>query len=137
MAKEKIALKTRMEEARQLEKDEKYADALKIYRVLTRRKHLNAEAYSRMMIILRRQKKYQDELEVIQRAIAAAEKAIGANQQAFDAKDPEAVDLGRKLATSLGLLDDEGLPVYEEPQLQAWRKREAVVEKRLASQRKN
>jgi len=137
MAKEKIALKTRMEEARQLEKDEKYADALKIYRALTRRKHLNAEAYSRMMIILRRQKKYQDELEVIQRAIAAAEKAIGANQQAFDAKDPEAVDLGRKLATSLGLLDDEGLPVYEEPQLQAWRKREAVVEKRLASQRKN
>ncbi len=137
MAKEKVALKSRMEEARQLEKEGKNADALKIYRALTRRKHLNAEAYSRMMVILRKQKKYAAELGVIQRATAAAEKAIAANRQALDVKDPESAAIGRKLATSLGLLDDEGLPVYEEPQLAAWRKREAVVEKRLAGLKTN
>lgn len=137
MAKEKIAVKTQMEEAQQLEKDGRYADALKIYRALTRRKHLNAEAHSRMMVILRKQKQYKAELEVIQRAIAAAEKAIAANQRAVGDQDPESADLGRKLAKSLGLLDDEGLPVYEPPQLTAWRNREAVVKKRLASQGKS
>jgi len=90
-----------------------------------------------MMVILRKQKQYKTELEVIQRAIAAAEKAIAANQRVVGDRDPESADLGRKLAKSLGLLDDEGLPVYEPPQLAAWRKREAVVKKRLASQGKS
>ncbi|PPL02252.1 tetratricopeptide repeat protein [Parapedobacter indicus] len=135
MAKQKIARKTRMDEARQLEKEGKSADALKIYRALVRRKPLNADAYSRMMVILRKQKKYEAELETIQQAIATAEKAIASNQQAFDDKDRDSAALSRKLAKSLGLLNDEGLPVYEEPQLRAWRKREAVVEKRLESRR--
>lgn len=135
MAKQKIARKTRMDEARQLEKEGKSADALKIYRALVRRKPLNADAYSRMMVILRKQKKYEAELETIQQAIAAAEKAIASNQEAFDDKDRDSAALSRKLAKSLGLLNDEGLPVYEEPQLRAWRKREAVVEKRLESRR--
>jgi len=131
MAKQKIARKTRMDEARQLEKEGKSADALKIYRALARRKPLNADAYNRMMVILRKQKKYNAELETIRQAIAAAETAIASSQQAFDDKDRDSAALSRKLATSLGLLNDEGLPVYEEPQLRAWRKREAVVEKRL------
>ncbi|MEC3882067.1 hypothetical protein [Parapedobacter sp. 10938] len=84
MAKKKIATQTLMDEARQIEREGKHADALKIYRALTRRKHLNAEAYNRMMIILRKQKKYNAELEVIQRAIAAIEKSIAANQQAVN-----------------------------------------------------
>jgi tetratricopeptide (TPR) repeat protein len=133
MAKQKISVKTRMEEARLLEKEGKNAEALKIYRTLTRRKQLNAAAYSRMMVILRKQKKYEHELEIIRQAIDAAEAAITSSQQAFDVKDPESAVLGRKLAKSLGLLNDEGFPVHEEPQLAAWRKREAVVEKRLAS----
>jgi hypothetical protein len=135
MAKQKIARKTRMDEARQLEKEGKSADALKIYRALARRKPLNADAYSRMMVILRKQKKYEAELETIQQAIAAAEKAIASNQEAFDDKDRDSAALSRKLAKSLGLLNEEGLPVYEEPQLRAWRKREAVVEKRLENRR--
>lgn len=135
MAKQKIARKTRMDEARQLEKEGKSADALKIYRALARRKPLNADAYSRMMVILRKQKKYEAELETIQQAIAAAEKAIASNQEAFDDKDRDSAALSRKLAKSLGLLNEEGLPVYEEPQLRAWRKRETVVEKRLESRR--
>ena len=135
MAKQKIARKTRMDEARQLEKEGKSADALKIYRALARRKHLNADAYSRMMVILRKQKKYEAELETIEQAIAAAEKAIASNQEAFDDKDRDSAALSRKLAKSLGLLNEEGLPVYEEPQLRAWRKRETVVEKRLESRR--
>jgi len=135
MAKTKVAVKTRMDEARQLEKEGQHADALKIYRALTRRKHLNAGAYNRMMVILRKQKQYEAELEVIRRAIAAAEKAITAGQQAIDDNDRDSAALSRKLAQSLGLLDDAGLPVYEEPQLRAWRKREAVVEKRLAGRK--
>ncbi|RQP18891.1 MAG: hypothetical protein EAS52_04040 [Parapedobacter sp.] len=133
MAKEKIAIKTRLEEARKLEPAGNYADALKAYRALTRGRHLNAEAFSRMMVILRKQKKYAAELEVIQQAIAAAESAIASDQQVIDTHDRESAALSRKLAKSLGLLTDEGLPVYEEPQLAAWRKREATVEKRLAS----
>ncbi|MEC3881929.1 hypothetical protein, partial [Parapedobacter sp. 10938] len=108
------------DEARQLEKEGQHADALKIYRALTRRKHLNTEAYNRMMIILRKQKKYKAELEVIQRAIAAIEKSIDANQQAINDRNPESAALSRQLAESLGLLDEDGRPVYEEPQLQNW-----------------
>lgn len=126
-----------MEEARQLEKEGKHAEALKIYRALTRHKQLNAAAYSRMMVILRKQKKYEYELEIIRQAIDAAQAAITSSQQAFDVKDPQSAVLGRKLAKSLGLLNEEGFPVYEEPQLAAWRKREAVVEKRLASKYEN
>src|SRR5690606_3330163 len=131
MAKQKIATQTLMDKARQLEKEGQHADALKIYRALTRRKHLNAEAYHRMMIILRKQKKYKTELEVIQRAMAAMEKSIAANQQAINDGNPESAALSRELAKSLGLLDEAGRPVYEEPQLQNWRKRESVVAKRL------
>lgn len=119
MAKQKIARKTRMEEARKLEKEGKAADALKIYHALARRKPLNADAYSRMMVILRKQKKYEAELETIKQAIAAAEEVITSNQQAFDDKDRDSAALSRKLAKSLGLLNDEGFPVYEEPQLRA------------------
>ena len=108
MAKQKMSFKTRMEEARQLEKEGKHAEALKIYRALTRRKQLNAAAYSRMMVILRKQKKYEHELEIIRQAIDAAEAAITSSQQAFDVKDPESAVLGRKLAKSLGLLNEEG-----------------------------
>ena len=136
MAKKKIATQTLMDEARQLEKESKNAEALKIYRALTRRKHLNAEAFNRMMIILRKQKKYAAEMEVIQRAIATMEKAIAASQQIISDRDPEAAALSRQLARSLGLLDDDGRPIYEEPQLRNWRKREAVVEKRLTNQKK-
>lgn len=93
MAKEKIAVKTQMEEAQQLEKEGRHADALKIYRASTRRRHLNAEAYSRMMVILRKQKQYKTELDVIQRAIAAAEKAIAANQRVVGDRDPGSADL--------------------------------------------
>jgi len=133
MAKQKIAGKTRMEEARKLEKEGKAADALKIYRALARRNPLNADAYSRMMIILRKQKKYGAELKIIRQAIAAAERVIASNRQAFDEKNRDSAALSRKLAKSLGLLNDKGFPVYEQPQLRAWRKREAVVEKRLES----
>lgn len=133
MAKRKVAIKTRMEEARQLERDAKNAEALRIYRALTRGNHLNADAYNRMMVILRKQKKYEAELEIIRQAIAKVENAIMVSQQAIDDRDRESAALSRKLAKSLGLLNNKGLPIYEEPQLAAWRKREAVVEKRLAS----
>ncbi|WP_262249858.1 hypothetical protein [Parapedobacter soli] len=133
MARKKIAAQTLMDEARQLEKEGKHAEALKIYRALTRRKRLNAEAFNRMMIILRKQKKYKAELEVIQRAIAAMEKSIAASQHAINDRNPESAALSRQLAESLGLLDEDGRPVYEEPQLRNWRKRESVVAKRLES----
>lgn len=133
MAKKKIATSTRMEEARQLEKAGKHAEALKLYRTLTRGKRLNADAYNRMMVILRKQKQYKTELEVIRRAIAAAEAAEAANRKAIGERDRDSAALSRKLADSLGLLNDEGLPVYEDPQVTAWRKREVVVEKRIRS----
>ncbi|MFC3198051.1 hypothetical protein ACFOET_10565 [Parapedobacter deserti] len=132
MAKSKIAVKTRMDEARSWEKAGKNADALKLYRGSARGKHLNAEAYNRMMIILRKQKKYDAELKVIRQATTAVERAISTGQQAIGDKDQESAALSRKLAASLGLLNDKGLPVYEEPQLVAWRKREATVTKKLA-----
>jgi len=45
MAKQKISIKERLESALDLEKQEKYADALKVYRGIVRSDPLNTQVY--------------------------------------------------------------------------------------------
>lgn len=131
MAKQKISIKERLESARDLERQDNYAEALIRYRGIIRSDLLNTQAYNRMMIIYRRQKKYDAELKVIRQAIGAYEEAVASSQRAFGDRDNASAALSRKLAQSLGLLNDKGLPIYEEPHIVAWRKREGVTLKRL------
>ncbi|AOM78888.1 hypothetical protein BFS30_17950 [Pedobacter steynii] len=46
-------------------------------------------------------------------------------------KKGEQADLTRSLAQSLGLLSAEGLPLYQDEQLEKWKRRMAVVQTKL------
>ncbi len=131
MARKKISVKERLESARNLERKSDYTAAQKTYQSILRSDLLNIQAYNRLMIIHRKRRKYAAELDVIRQAIAAYRAAIVSDQQIVNDRDQISAAISRKLAQSLGLLDENGLPVFEDPQVLAWRQREAVVQKKL------
>jgi len=127
----KISIHDTMEQARQLEAEGKMTEAIKPYTAIVQQDPLYADAYNRLMIIYRKQKRYKEELQIIKQAIKAFEESIKSNQSEWKKGHAKAARLSRSLAESLGLLNKKGMPVYEEPHVTAWRKRMETVSKKI------
>jgi len=120
-----------LREARSQELEGKIKDAIKSYKLLISKDPLQAGAYNRLMILYRKLKEYKSELAIIKQAIAAYEKDIKDDQQTWKKANSKSARLSLSLAKSMGLLNDKGLPVYEEPQIMTWRKRMETVKKKI------
>ncbi|MDR2272071.1 MAG: hypothetical protein LBF27_14290 [Sphingobacterium sp.] len=70
-------------------------------------------------------------MAVIKQAITAYEKDIKEDQQSWKKANSKSARLSLSLAKSMGLLNDKGLPVYEDPQIITWRKRLETVQKKI------
>ncbi|MGE8424208.1 MAG: hypothetical protein ACN6PI_15335, partial [Sphingobacterium siyangense] len=81
--------------------------------------------------LYRKLKEYKKELAIIKQAIAAYEKDFKDDQQTWKKANSKSARLSLSLAKSMGLLNDKGLPVYEESQIISWRKRMEAVQKKI------
>ncbi len=120
-----------LKEARLQELDGKPEDAIKSYNQVISKDPLQVGAYNRLMILYRKLKDYKKELAVIKQAIAAYEKDIKEDQLSWKKANTKSAKLSLSLAKSMGLLNDKGLPVYEDPQILTWRKRQETVQKKI------
>lgn len=132
MSKASINTKEKLQAARDLETEGNLAGAIDLYLQVVGSDPLNTPAYSRLMVIYRRQKEYKKELAIINKAIKSHEESVRSNVQAWTNANRKAARLSKALAGSLGLIGRNGLPLHEDPLLEAWRKRKVTVTKKLA-----
>jgi|GEM_PF-3260256 len=116
------SIKERFFKARLLEKQEDLQGAAEIYKGILSSDAFNTDAYNRLMIIYRRQRKYRDELAIIRQAIRSFKQKAATAQQEWKRENRKAAMISRELAQSLGLLAG-----YEDPQVTLWRKRNPLL----------
>jgi tetratricopeptide (TPR) repeat protein len=127
----RISINAQLKRARSLESDGCTEEAIKDYRAIITQDRLNVDAYNRLMVLFRKQKDYKKEHQIIKKALHAFEKEIKENQREWKKTNRKSADLSENLAKALGLLDNLGDPVYDDPQMMTWRKRLRVVEQKL------
>jgi tetratricopeptide (TPR) repeat protein len=103
--------------------------AARIYEKIIRKAPLTEPAYNRLLIIYRKLKEYKKELAVINTGIKAFEAMFYKSR--VPAGNNKVTRLSRSLMKSVGLTDKKGKTLYEPDPIARWRKRKAIVEKRL------
>jgi tetratricopeptide (TPR) repeat protein len=121
---------TVLQQAATAEKNDDLELAEKLYKKQMKQKAFNAFVYTRLMIIYRKQKKYQEELEIINKGIQHF-KEHQEKHSASKTSNAAIKKLSNSLNKSLGLTDKKGNFLYEPEPLPAWKKRKATVEKKL------
>lgn len=130
----KLSLKELIEQGLSLEKEGEFREAVKSYSAAIKRAPTYSAAYNRLMILFRRQKEYKKEIDLIGQALQSYEQEIADERQRWEKDHSGSADISLKLAKSMGLINEKGLPVHEEPQVLAWRKRLETARKKLATQ---
>lgn len=121
---------TLLQQAAAAEKEDNPGLAEKLYKKQMQQKAFNVTVYTRLMIIYRKQKKYKEELDIINRGLSHF-KEHQTNLSSKKAINPAIKRLSKSLNKSLGLVDKKGNFVYEPEPVPAWKKRKATVEKKL------
>ena len=99
------------------ETPEKYLDMIRL-------SPLNQKAYSRLMIIYRKQKESGKELAVINKAIKTFEQAYRSKK----ATNPKIQSLSRQLNRQLGLTDSKGKALADREPIASWKKRKELLD---------
>jgi tetratricopeptide (TPR) repeat protein len=118
-----------LHEAKEAEESEEWKQAIELYgQVLDLDPH-NEAAYNRLMIVYRKERKWKEELQTVKNAIDAFEEMYESIK-----KPPQNKKISR-LSNSLlkitGLADRKGKPIYQPGPLAKWKRRRAVLEKKL------
>ncbi|CAM3449150.1 hypothetical protein [Sphingobacterium prati] len=127
----RISINAQLKRARSLESEGSTEEAIKDYRAIITKDKLNVDAYNRLMVLFRKLKDYKKEHQIIKKALLAFENEIKENQREWKKTNRKSADLSENLAKALGLLDNLGDPIYDDPQMMTWRKRLRVVEQKL------
>ncbi|MDO6432972.1 tetratricopeptide repeat protein [Flavitalea sp. BT771] len=128
-----ISDKELLARAKALELDGETDEAIEAYQRVLRNQPLNETAIARLLVLYRREKLYKQELAVLKAAISAYEAEQLAMQQAWRKKHQKAARISLSLARKLageGTVK-KGAVIYDDRLVTTWRKRKAVVMKRL------
>ncbi|MET0464806.1 MAG: hypothetical protein ABW007_16710 [Chitinophagaceae bacterium] len=117
-------------QAEKFEKDGKLAEAAKLYLRHLKKLPGSEHAFSRLMIIYRKQRDVERELEVIDRAIKTFQVIFKKSLRISPTR--KTIEISRKLMKAMGLADSKGVELNEREPLQKWKKRKELLEKRLA-----
>jgi tetratricopeptide (TPR) repeat protein len=120
-----------LSEAKQAEQNEDISEATKLYERAIKQAPTDERAYNRLMIIYRKEKEYDAELKVIDKGIDAFTKLYQSKTKKVVGNDKEAVRLSNALIKSLGLKDKKGNDLIEHEPIATWKKRRAVVLKKI------
>jgi tetratricopeptide (TPR) repeat protein len=125
-----IEKQTTLQQASSAEKSGDLELAEKLYKQEINKNAFNASVYTRLMIIYRKQKKYKEELEIINKALKHFKEH---QEEQLSSKTKNAVikKLSKSLNKSLGLIDKKGNFLYEPEPIPTWKRRKATVEKKL------
>jgi tetratricopeptide (TPR) repeat protein len=121
---------TILQQAEAAEKNGDLELAEKLYKEQINQNAFNASVYTRLMIIYRKQKKYKEELQIINKALQHF-KEHQEKQLSSKTSNAAIKKLSRSLNKSLGLIDKKGNALYEPEPIPTWKKRKATVEKKL------
>ncbi|HEX6180991.1 MAG TPA: hypothetical protein VFZ47_07065 [Chitinophagaceae bacterium] len=113
---------------RQHELDDDPKEAIKCYNDAVRQKPFDAFPFTRLMILYRKEKRYEDELKIINQAIEVFRAFYDKRIKKFNRTNR----LGQASKALLQHLNkgDKGLDEYPAP-LPAWMKRKEMVEQKL------
>jgi len=117
-----------MQDARQLEKDDK-EKAIVEYKKILSAYPLTEEAYDRIMVLFRQMKQFEEEVHWIDRAIRTFEKSF---KQPGEHLKGKVVTLSRSILRSTGLVDKKGKSLYQPAPISRWQKRKELLIKRQA-----
>jgi tetratricopeptide (TPR) repeat protein len=88
----------------------------------------NEFAYSRLMIIYRKQKDPAKELDIINRGIKAFEEIFKKATKITPTR--KTIEISKKLMKAMGLTDKKGKELYEREPIKKWNRRKVLLEKR-------
>jgi tetratricopeptide (TPR) repeat protein len=117
--------------AKQAEQGGNPDEAVKLYNQALKNNPADELAYNRLMVYYRRKKEYKKELAIIRSAIASQLRHAQESGLQWLKKNRKTARTAKALVKSLGLVDRKGMPKLETRQIAAWRKRLALVLKRL------
>lgn len=121
---------TVLQQAAAAEKNDDLALAEKLYKKQIQQKAFNDFVYKRLMVIYRKQKRYKDELDIINKGLKHFEEHR-AKQSSKKNISTSVKRLSSSLNKSLGLTNSKGKFLYEPEPIPSWKKRKEVVEKKL------
>ena len=119
-----------LEEAKQAEANKEMETAEKKYEQLIRQDPHHEFAHDRLMIIYRKQKRYEDELKLITKGLKAFGDVYKKRSEKFISKHKELGRLSNALIKKAGLHKNEFTP---EP-IARWLKRKELVEKKIKTE---
>lgn len=116
-------------EAEKLEKQGELDKAATLYLRFLRKLPGNEHAFSRLMVIYRKQEDAKKELEIINRAIETFKSIFKKHLRATPTK--KAVEISKKIMKAMGLVDKKGNQLYEREPLKKWKKRKDLLLARM------
>ena len=120
-----------MNEARELESVDELDKAIKLYQRAIKLEPHNELPYNRLMIIYRKQKQYEEELELINKGIKTFEEFYRKRSEKLISKNKTAAKLSDALAKSLGQRGKKVQDQYQPEPIPKWTKRKQLVEKKV------
>ncbi|MGZ3854153.1 MAG: hypothetical protein ACXVBX_15265 [Flavisolibacter sp.] len=120
-----------MKEAREAEENNELEKAAKAYERAIKSEPHEEQPYNRLMIIYRKLTRYEDELKIIKKGIAAFEELYQKKSERLVGKNSSVARLSNALAKSLGQKGKKTDALYLPEPIPRWMKRQKVVEKKL------
>ena len=113
----------------ELEGNEEIDEAIKMYKRCVKLKKTDEYAYDRLMILYRKKKEFDKELEVINEGINAFEKLY--NEPSGIKTNKAIQKISNAILQSTGLSDKKGNKVFMPQPILRWHKRAMLLKKRL------
>lgn len=109
------------------------AKAIALYEKEVAKGHTDAFPYQRLLILYHKQKEYKEELRVLKKGIAVFTEKLKEKQKQVFGNRPgrKLVNLSKKMAQTLGLLDKKGEHILLPSPLDKWTVRKKMVERKL------
>ena len=120
-----------MNEARELEISDEIDKAIKLYQRAIKMEPHNELPYNRLMILYRKQKQYEEELELINKGIKTFEDFYRKKSEKLISKHKAAAKLSDALAKSLGQRGKKVQDLYQPEPIPKWSKRKQLLEKKV------
>ena len=106
-----------------------------LYKKLMNEKAFNPALYKKLMILYRKEKRYKDELGIIDKGLKHFEEQR-ANRSSHKKIGMGIRRISSRLNKSLGLINKSGREIYEPEPIPEWRKRKEHVQKKLRGKKK-
>lgn len=126
-----------VKKAEDLIKNKEWNAASEIYEELNKRLPAHERFYERLMMLYRRMKLPEKELNIINKGIKNISAAFHERGDKLFGKNASVKRISNSLMKSLGLKNSNGKHLFEPDKVVAWKKRRELVLKKLKKQKAN